>query len=435
MSAIPHRLGSVASAVHRGERGQAIVLWAFGLVAIIGVTALAIDVGVGYSTRAKAQSAADSAGYAAALVHLLEGGSDDAARDAAFELAEENGYNNSTADTSVVVNIPPLSGPHAGDTFYVEVIINDQHSTYFADVLGVDFWDVAARSVATASTTSKPYSIIALHPSVCKALEVDGSVIIEIEGAGTFTQSNCPTDAFHTQGAIIVDTADNDVVGGWSTGGTVNPPPGKAYAIVDPLAGLPAPNPPTSPVQPCPTFSGSASVKVLQPGVYNCSISPSGQWGLEFLPGDYRITGGISVNGGGNVTFGAGVYTIEGSGMSLTGNGNVVGDEVMFYVKQGQVKLTGTGDMDFTAPTEGTWEGVVFFQARTNTTKVFMGGNSVQDGWGTFYAPNATIDYTGNASTSFQFISSVFYAHGNSHVDITYYNNKDSQVPYIWIAE
>lgn len=427
-------LRAQATKASASECGQATVLWAFGLLAIVAVTALAIDVGVGYSSRAKAQAGADSASYAAAMAHLLDGKNDEQAKALAIKLAAENGYVNG-GDTKVEVNIPPLSGPHAGDSFYIEVIINDRTDTYFADVLGIEFWDVAARSVATASNTSKPYGIIALHPSACKALEVDGNTEIKIKGAGTFTQSSCPNDAFHTQGSIIVDTSDNDVVGGWSTGGSVTPAPGKAYPIVDPLLGLPAPLPPSSPVQACPTFSGKASIKVLQPGVYNCTISPNGQWGLQFMPGNYLITGGISMNGGGDVTFGKGVYTIRGSGLSLNGNGTVAGEEVMFYIEQGQVKLNGTGDMHFTAPESGTYEGVVFFQARSNATKLFMGGNSVQGGWGSVYAPAATIDYTGNANTSFQFISSIFYAHGNSKVTITFDNNKSLGVPYIWITE
>lgn len=390
--------------------------------------------GVGYSSRAKTQAAADSASYAAAIAHLLDHTSNEKARAKAYEMAAENGYTNS-GDSSVVVNIPPQSGPHRGDSFYVEVVIKDRQNTYFANVVGREFWDVAGRSVATASTTPKPYGIISLHPSACKALEVDGNTDIKIKGAGTFTQSKCATNAFHTQGSILAETADNDVVGGWSLGGSVTPYPGKAYPIVDPLINLPAPIAPTSPVQACPTFSGTSGTKVLQPGVYNCTISPSSQWGLEFMPGNYKITGGISVQGKGNVTFGKGIYTIEGSGLSLTGNGKIVGEEVMFYIKQGAVKLTGTGETHLTAPTSGTYEGVVFFQARNNSTQVFMAGNSIQNGWGTFYAPAAKIDYTGNANTSFQFISSIFYAHGNSNVNIVYKDNKPAMVPYIWIVE
>lgn len=428
-------LKQLVSKLHRSEQGQAIVLGLIAFVAIIGMTALTIDVGIGFGAKAQAQRAADSAAYAAALEHLLVGGSDAQATAVAYEWAAANGYSNSSADTDITVNIPPLSGPHAGESFFVEVIIQDQEGTYFADVMGTEFWDIVARSVATTADFPKPYSIITLSPSACQATNVDGSVVISITGAGTFTQSNCPIDAFHTQGAIIVDTADNDVVGGWQAGGNVDPPPSKAYVIDDPLGGLAAPTPPNAPIQTCPTFSGAAGIVILQPGVYQCEIDPPGQWGLEFEEGDYLIEGGLTVNGGGSMTFGPGIYTFRGEGLRITGSGTITGEEVMFYIEEGQAKFTGSGDTTLTAPESGDYEGVVIFQARNNTNDVIITGDSAADGWGTVYAPAAEINFTGNATTSFQFISQTFYAHGNSTLNITFDGGFLADVPYIWLAE
>jgi len=328
-----------------------------------------------------------------------------------------------------------LSGPYAGEDFYVEVIIDDQEGTYFASVWGTDLWDVTARSVATSDDFPKPYSIITLSPSACQATNVDGSVVIEITDAGTFTQSNCATDAFHTQGAIIVDAADNDVVGGWQAGGNVDPPPSKAYPIDDPLAGLTPPTPPSAPVQPCPTYGGAATVIDLSPGVYNCALDPPGGWGFNFLPGEYLITGGLTMNGSGDATFDDSIITLRGTGLILTGNGTITSTETMFYVEEGSITLTGTGVMSFTAPSTGDYRGVVFFQARDNTNTVTITGNSSQDGWGTVYAPAAQIDFSGNGTTSFQFIGDTFYAHGNSFAQIVFQDNFLTDVPYIWIAE
>ncbi len=330
MNLFTNLLKELVSRLHRSERGQAMVLGLITLVVLIGFTALVIDVGVGFGSKSKAQRAADSAAYAAALEHLIAGGSDAEAANAAYKWAAANGYDNWDPDTTVVVNIPPLSGPHAGDSFFVEVIIYDQEGTYFADVLGTEFWDVTARSVATAGDFPKPYSIITLNSSDCHATDIDGSVIIKITDAGTFTQSNCEPNAFHTQGSIILDTADNDVVGGWQADGTVTPPPSKAYPIQDPLTGLLAPTPPAAPVHPCPDFSGSASTMMLAPGVYPCLIDPPGGWNIEFDTGDYLIEGGLTVNGSGSMTFGSGIYTFRGEGLKVTGTGAISGDEVMF---------------------------------------------------------------------------------------------------------
>ncbi|MCH8814156.1 MAG: hypothetical protein IH957_03530 [Chloroflexi bacterium] len=435
MQTITHLITTLFSEVNRSERGQALILGVIAFMALMGFTAMAIDVGVGFGAKSQAQRAADSAAYAAALEHLLTGGPDTEVATVASRWAAANGYDDSNPDTTVVVNIPPLSGPNAGDEFFVEVIIYDREGTYFANVLGTEFWDIKARAVATLADFPKPYSIITLNPTLCKATNVDGSVIIEITGAGTFTQSNCPTDAFHTQGAILVDTADNDVVGGWKAGGKVDPPPSKAYPIDDPLAGLAAPTPPSGPVQTCPTYGGPAAVVTLSPGVYPCEIDPPGGWGLNFEDGDYLIEGGLEVNGGGSVTFGPGIYTFRGEGLRITGNGTVIAEEVLFYIEEGEAIFTGTGDTTLTAPTTGDYEGVAIFQARDNTNDLIITGNAAADGWGTIYAPAAQIDFSGNATTNFQFISDSFYAHGNSYLNITFDDGSLTDVPYIWLAE
>jgi len=435
MKTITHLITTLFSEINRSERGQALLLGIVALVALMGFTAMTIDVGVGFGAKAQAQRAADSAAYAAALEHLLAGASDAEAADAAYKWAAANGYDNSTPDTSITVNIPPLSGPNVGDDFFVEVIIDDQEGTYFADVMGTEFWDITSRAVATTDTVPKPYGIITLNPNLCKATNVDGSVTIKITDAGTFTQSNCQPDAFHTQGSILVDSADNDVVGGWQSGGEVDPPPSKAYPIIDPLAGLPAPTPPNAPVQPCPTYSGLAAVIDLSPGVYDCELNPPGAWSFNFLPGEYLITGGLVMSGGGGATFDDSIVTIRGSGLQLTGNGTITSTETMFYIEEGATTLTGTGVMSFTAPSTGIYRGVVLFHARDNTSLFTMTGNSAQDGWGTVYAPAAQIDFSGNGSTNFQFISDTFYAHGNSNAEIVFRDGFLTDVPYIWLAE
>ncbi|MCH8814157.1 MAG: hypothetical protein IH957_03535 [Chloroflexi bacterium] len=435
MQTITHLITTLFSQFNRSERGQALILGVIAFFALMGFTAMAIDVGVGFGAKSQAQRAADSAAYAAALEHLLVGGTDAEAAQAAYRWAAANGYDDADPDTTVVVNIPPLSGPHAGDTFFVEVIIYDQEGTYFANVLGTEFWDIKARAVATLADSPKPYSIITLDPTACKATNVDGSVIINITDAGTFTQSNCEPDAFHTQGSIIVDTADNDVVGGWQAGGSVEPPPSKAYPITDPLLGLLEPVPPAAPVHPCPDFSGPASTMMLDPGVYTCLIDPPGGWDIEFNPGDYLFEAGFVADGNGSATFGSGIYTFRGVGMLITGGGTVTANEVMFYIDEGEAVFDGSGVTSLTAPTSGDYEGVAIFQARDNTSDVIISGNAATGGWGTIYAPAAMIDFSGNAITSFQFISKTFWAHGNSHLQVVYNSGFSTTVPYIWLAE
>ena len=53
--------------MRKSERGQVLVIMAFGMFALLGMTALAIDGGNAYSDRRHAQNAADTAALAAGL--------------------------------------------------------------------------------------------------------------------------------------------------------------------------------------------------------------------------------------------------------------------------------------------------------------------------------------------------------------------------------
>ncbi len=422
------------------EIGQTLILFALGLAVLLGMAAMTIDVGLAYVARRDMQNAADAAALAGADF-LLEGQSSVLAANVARDLALQNGYDNAAADVTVTINIPPTSGSHSGDSDFVEVIIEHPVDFVLARALPTDktSFDISARAVAGIDRTPKPYSIITLSQAACQAMQFNGQVNLTITDAGTLTNSECTVDAFSTNGTINVDTSANDVVGGWNiTGqsGDVSLPPSRAGHYDDPLIGVPVPMPTSGPVQTCPTYGGPPGTVILQPGVYNCTIDPTGQWGLQFEPGNYYITGGIVINGGGDVTFGEGLYFLQGQGLIITGNGTVTGDDVTFYIDEGQVTLTGTSDTQLTAPTSGTYEGIVIFQNRSLTTTVNMSGDAISDGWGAVYAAGAQIHLVGNTgSTLHQFISDTFLMDGNSTITIDYFSGFLVPVPVMSLVE
>jgi hypothetical protein len=73
--------------VHR-ERGQSLILVAFGIFALLGFVGLAVDVGISYVDRVRVRRAADAAALAAASELPLEA----AAQVRALEYLEANGY-------------------------------------------------------------------------------------------------------------------------------------------------------------------------------------------------------------------------------------------------------------------------------------------------------------------------------------------------------
>ncbi len=421
------------------ESGQSLIMFALGLAVLLGMAAMTIDVGLAYVTRRDMQNAADAAALAAADV-ILEGQSSVLAANAARDIALQNGYDGTAADVDVDINIPPESGPHSGDSDFVEVIIAHPVDAVLGRAVGKTSFEVSTRAVAGIDRTPKPYSIITLNETACESMQFNGQVNLTITDAGTVTNSECSVDAFSTNGTINVATAANHVVGGWDmTGnaGDVSLPPSRAGHYADPLIGVPVPTPTSGPVQTCPTYGGKPGTVTLQPGVYNCTIDPTGQWGLQFEPGDYYITGGIVLNGGGDVTFGSGLYFIQGEGLIITGNGVVTGDGVTFYIDEGQVTLTGTGDTQLKAPTSGPYEGVVIFQNRSLTTTVNMSGDAISDGWGAVYAAGAQIRLVGNTDSIslHQFISDTFLMDGNSTITIDFDSDFLVAVPVMSLVE
>ena len=423
----------------RDESGQTLILFVLALGVLLGMAAMTIDVGLAYVARRDMQNAADAAALAGADA-ILEGQSSVLAANAARDLALQNGYDNAAADVTVTINVPPTSGPHSGDSDFIEVFIAHPIDTILASAVGKTTpFDVSARAVAGIDRTPKPYSIITLSQTACQSMQFNGQVHLTIIDAGTLTNSECTVGAFSTNGTINVATAANHVVGGWhmtGNSGDVSLPPSRAGHFDDPLIGVPVPTPTSAPVQTCPTFPGKPGTVTLQPGVYDCTIDPQGQWGLQFEPGDYYITGGIVINGGGNVSFGQGLYFLQGEGLTITGNGVVTGDGVTFYIDEGQITLTGNGDTQLTAPTSGTYEGIVIFQNRTLTSTVNMSGGAIADGWGAVYAAGAQIHLVGNTgSTLHQFISDSFLMDGNSNISIDYFDGFLVAVPIMSLVE
>ncbi len=108
------------------EKGQVLILIAFAMIGLVGFSALAIDGGRTLSDRRHAQNAADNAALAAALAKVRGQNYTTAAN----ARATSNGFDGGAA-SDIVVNCHPLSGPYAGNSEYIQVIITSYVPTTF----------------------------------------------------------------------------------------------------------------------------------------------------------------------------------------------------------------------------------------------------------------------------------------------------------------
>jgi Flp pilus assembly protein TadG len=153
--------------------------------------------------------------------------------------------------------------------------------------------------------------------------------------------------------------------------------------------------------------SGNSKI-VFNPGQYTfCgAISITGNNNVTLSPGLY--SGGISITGNATVAFNPGTYILAGGGMSVTGNSTLTGTGVTFYNTTGPggyqpIDLAGNETAQFSAPTSGALEGILFFQDRSVAYSSSNGstvvGNSSSTFDGVVYFPTTSVTYVGNSSS------------------------------------
>jgi len=134
-----------------------------------------------------------------------------------------------------------------------------------------------------------------------------------------------------------------------------------AYAG-DPLADLPPPTDAGLKKLGDVTAGGKDSI-ILNPGIY-------GAWDFE---------------GNCVVQLRPGRYVLK-DGMSQRGHASIIGDGVLI-INEGQFESNGFGKLQITAPRQGPYTGLVFYQPKTNTQTVTINTPAVIAG--TLYLPNA----------------------------------------------
>ena len=169
------------------------------LITLIGFVALSTDVGLLWTERRQMQTATDAAAIAAATA-LRSSASVTAAAD---NVASLNGFTNGTNSTTITVTNPPATGPFAGKSNYVEVLISQPEPTYFLRVLGYSTVTVSTMAVSGAQNSAG--CIYALDPSAQNALSASNGVNIT-STCGIYVDSSSSSALSVIGGAVIKTT-------------------------------------------------------------------------------------------------------------------------------------------------------------------------------------------------------------------------------------
>jgi hypothetical protein len=377
------------------------VIVALLMVVLFGFMAVAIDLGVLRYQKRQMQTVADAAAIAGALnlpLYAATGGTtlefpNVGVTAGAQIAASQNGFT-SGGNNTLTVTSPPADGPHAGISGCVEVIASQAQSTYFANILGIKSMTAAARAVAC-QTSSSNCIYVTNTSGTDVTVTGSGSGGNLNASCGIVVNSSSPSaiSVVGSGGGGQISATSIGVVGkpGYTdTGGKITPTPvSNIIPASDPLAYLQSEEPtPGTCVTPNP--SPIMTSATLNPGTY---------------------CGGLSIvtSGSATVTFNPGLYILTGSstGISFTASGTLTvnGAGVTFYndTTSGSMSFTSSGSTNFnlTAPTTGTYAGILMFQNQNNTAAgtVTASGSTTEIFQGAIYFPNAPLNYTASGSS------------------------------------
>ncbi len=373
------------------KKGSAAIFTALALPAILCATALVLDGGILMGRQRQTQAVADAAAHAAACLlaknYSADAGLDPSskARTAALSIASANGYTNDLVSSKVVINIPPTSGTFSGKSGNAEAIVTFYQPRYFSAVMGSGTIPVTARAVGRV-VSNTPASLILTDPSSAGAFTITGSARLTTNGAIQVNSSNAGA-VNASNGGYVTDNGGMNIVGNysipnWATSST--------FFSKAPLTGQAAAADPYTSISPPPVPSTAGAVTPL----------PSDPWHYANVsPGVFN--GGLNLSAGGmKYTMAPGIYYMKGGGFTVSNGTTLTGSDVMIYLDSGggSVSFQGGTIVNLSAPSSGTYKGIVYYQDRGNTTAL----NNIANGsnvtmTGAVYAPNAPLAIAGGA--------------------------------------
>ena len=350
----------------RTQKGQAIILIVFGVVALIALGGLAVDGTMTYANRQGAQNAAETAALTGALDLANSKGNTTAVTDAKLA-ATANGF---PAGTNTTITVKSGGGFIAGcngttpsfsdNTQYVQVIIQTNVPTTFSSIIGVkqthNCVDAIGRGQngVTGSMFNGAAIVATENDSGCnKTIVANSGGNITTTNSNVF--DNCAgSQALYMQGGSTITSPSNaQVVGGDVNLGTVTPGiTTGAVGVSMPVAAwstIPA-------IPSAPTCSGNGSVTpisyltgnsvntsgnaTLSPGTFSGITVGSGT--LTFSPGTYCITGYINVNSGTLAGSTGTVNIVFSNGFTLNGGTNMNFSDLEIWSPAGNWNINGS---------------------------------------------------------------------------------------------
>jgi hypothetical protein len=379
------------------------------LPVLLAVSGLAVDASLWYAQKRSVQAIADTAAYSV-ILEIGRTEDETLAKSAGKDDAIVYGLDESAGDV-ITFNFPPKYGDFAGTAGYYEVVIERPAPVFLAGLILPDDFNVAARAVAGAKSSGTP-CILSLEEDDDDAIKVNNGSIFANGCAIQVNSGDAEALNVFKNGSVEAD--EINIVGDYVNTGYISSTPNTGmYAAKDPFYGLPTPA-----VSGCleTDLAFNSGSHILSPGTYCGGIQLSGSASVTLQSGTYVIQGGTLQMSGSNTS-------LEGSGVTLYTDGD------------SEIRIQGQGDIDLSAPTYGTYAGILMYgdpAAATNTQHHINGdANMIYEGF--MYFPSAQLQFNGNGTgtTSANYVGAVarvleFGGNGELHFD---YDADNTNVP------
>jgi hypothetical protein len=153
--------------MNRGNRGQVLVFVALAMLALLGMAALAVDVGFMYSTRNELQRCADAGALAGASAFTTGDWNDTSmASDHPRGIADLRARDYASRDVVVAAPLDPASDVATSfpSLDRIEVVTSRNVNLFFARIFGMGNRLITARAVAEAAVAGPPLSVNCIKP-------------------------------------------------------------------------------------------------------------------------------------------------------------------------------------------------------------------------------------------------------------------------------
>jgi Flp pilus assembly protein TadG len=360
--------------VAHDRKGSVVSMTALMMPVLIGAAGMASDTIQWTLTKRMMQRAADSGAIAGAYAlsqsaNVQAAATNDITRNGGFKMT-----------VNPVINSPATSGSFRDAASAVEVILATDMDLPFTGLVMDGPVRVSARAVAEI-VGNGDYCVLALENTNTTGIPIGGNATVNL---GCGMMSNAPSaSSIIANGSSYVTASPVAAVGGVPPGNYAPGTQRQQYALPlrDPYRGLPDPNITTngSAINLNPNRSGT-----YNPGTYS-SIDIKGS--ATFNPGVYYVTSSLSFGSQARVT-GNGVTFILTARNAASNTGSIA-----------TVDMNGGANVNLTAPSTGTYAGILMYQDRraSNMSVNRINGNSSSVFQGAFYFPRQELQMNGTS--------------------------------------